>query len=414
MASLYFYYLIRVVAVLLCVVWLPRAVGAQTPAVVSGVVFDPTGAVVVGADVQLLASQQSVAGAATTDAVGRFRIDAVTPGTYLAIVRAPGFADARFSVDVPQPEGRDLTLVTGGAALAEAVTVTATVGQVERVTRLTQPANVISAFDLQLRSKAVVAQAAAEEAGLHVQRTSASMAGIFVRGLTGNKVNVFIDGVRYSTGAQRGGVSTFFDLIDPATLDSIEVLRGPNSAEYGSDALGGSIQFLSRAPALGLEGGRPFGGALSIGLNSADLSAGGSLSVSYSGPRVGVFAAAAGRHIGDLRAGGGIDSHSAVTRFFGLRSDRLMPARLPDTAFDQLGGQISATWSPGVNHRLVASYRRGQQEGAARYDQLLGGDGNLVADSQASHARPFLCALRAVAHRVVRPRQRHGVGEQPA
>ena len=56
------------------------------------------------------------------------------------------------------------------------------------------------------------------------------MAGIFVRGLTGNKVNVFVDGVRYSNGAQRGGVNTFLDLIDPSVLEGIEVLRGPNSA----------------------------------------------------------------------------------------------------------------------------------------------------------------------------------------
>ena len=35
-----------------------------------------------------------------------------------------------------------------------------------------------------------------------------------IRGLVGNKVNVFVDGVRYSNGAQRGGVNTFLDLID--------------------------------------------------------------------------------------------------------------------------------------------------------------------------------------------------------
>ncbi len=72
------------------------------------------------------------------------------------------------------------------------------------------------------------------------------MAGIFVRGLTGNKVNVFVDGVRYSNGAQRGGVNTFLDLIDPSTLDGMEVLRGTSSAQYGSDALGGSVQFLTQ------------------------------------------------------------------------------------------------------------------------------------------------------------------------
>lgn len=40
---------------------------------------------------------------------------------------------------------------------------------------------------------------------MHLQRTSPTMAGVVVRGLTGNKVTVLVDGVRYSNGAQRGG-----------------------------------------------------------------------------------------------------------------------------------------------------------------------------------------------------------------
>ena len=53
------------------------------------------------------------------------------------------------------------------------------------------------------------------------------MAGIFVRGLTGNKVNVFVDGARYSTARSAGGVNTFLNLIDPSALEAVEVLRGP-------------------------------------------------------------------------------------------------------------------------------------------------------------------------------------------
>ena len=118
-----------------------------------------------------------------------------------------------------------------------------------------QPVSVIASQDIGDRVKTVVAQAVEGEAGVALQRTSPTMAGVFVRGLTGNKVNVFVDGVRYSNGAQRGGVNTFLDLIEPDALESIEVLRGPSSAQYGSDALGGSIQFYSRPPAVGTSGG---------------------------------------------------------------------------------------------------------------------------------------------------------------
>ena len=111
--------------------------------------------------------------------------------------------------------------------------------------------------------KTVVAQAVEGEAGVALQRTSPTMAGVFVRGLTGNKVNVFVDGVRYSNGAQRGGVNTFLDLIEPDALETIEVLRGPSSAQYGSDALGGSIQFSRVRPRVGTLAGSRWRGSLS-------------------------------------------------------------------------------------------------------------------------------------------------------
>ena len=259
------------------------------------------------------------------------------------------------------------------------MSVTASVDRADPVTRLTQPVNIIDANEIQLRAKAVVSQVASEEVGLHVQRTSPVMAGIFIRGLTGNKVNVFVDGVRYSTAAQRGGVNTFLDLIDPALLDSVEVLRGPNSAQYGSDALGGSLQFLSRTPMTG-SGGPRIGGLFAATGNSADASFGSNVTASYAAKRAGLVGAFAGRRIDDLRVGGGIDSHAAVTRFLGVPSGALMPAHLPETGFSQYSGQLTMNWLPGTNHRLLTSYRRSRQNNGKRYDQLLGGDGNLIAD----------------------------------
>jgi outer membrane receptor protein involved in Fe transport len=206
------------------------------------------------------------------------------------------------------------------------------------------------------------------------------MAGIFVRGLTGNKVNAFVDGVRYSTSTQRGGVSTFMDLVDPGLLESVEVLRGPNSAQYGSDALGGSVQFLSRTPSMAIQNGPRFSGLFSAGGDTTDRGLDSNFTGSYAGAHVGVLAALAGRRVGDVRVGGGVDSHAAVTRFLGVRSDVFMPNRLPDTGFNQYSGQVTANWLPRPNDYYVASYRHGRQDDGKRYDQLLGGDGNLIAD----------------------------------
>ena len=186
---------------------------------VRGVVRNPSGAEVSRAEVQVLGSGPSAVGVARTDDRGRFVVMVPRSGTYVLVVRTAGFADTRTSIRVPGAEGEVLELTTGLPSIHEEVSVTADQTRAEAATRLSQPVNIIDANEIGQRAKSVVTQVANEEVGLHLQRTSPVMAGIFVRGLTGNKVNVFVDGVRYSTGAQRGGVSTFLDLVDPALLD---------------------------------------------------------------------------------------------------------------------------------------------------------------------------------------------------
>ena len=244
-----------------------------------------------------------------------------------------------------------------------------------------QRVNVIGEEEIALRSKAVLAQAASEEVGLQLQRTSPTIGGVFVRGLTGTKVNVYVDGVRYTTSAQRGGISTFFNMVEPESLEGIEVVRGPSSAEYGSDALGGHGAAARPAPrpSAPRAAGSPGAGTRASAARtraSARPSSG-----ATPRPRFGLLGTLAGRRVNTLRPGGGEDSHNAVTRFLGLPVDRRRStSACPDTAFTQYGGHLKTSWAITPTAQLSASYLRGQQDGGKRYDQLLGGDGNLVAD----------------------------------
>ena len=364
----------------LCLAWLyPLAhAGAATGHRLTGSVKDASGGAVAAAWVSVETASGSVAAVTTSQADGSFIVEALPWGHYVVRIVAKNFAEHSRALEFREgATALDITLDL--APVAERVTVTASLNAPTETALAAQPVNVVDAGQIRERHVTVVAQAAAEEAGLAVQRTSSSVSGIFVRGLTGNKVNVFIDGVRYSTGAQRGGINTFLNLIEPTSLEGLEVLRGPGSAQYGSDALGGSVQFLTAAPSLSASGPGRFGGTVGVTLGSADRLAGGNAMVSYSTPRVGVLANLAGRSVGEFRAGNGIDSHAAITRFLGLRSDTLMDARLPDTGFDQYGGLVRGRWAISSDSQLNASYSRSRQDDGKRYDQLLGGDGNLIA-----------------------------------
>ncbi len=363
-----------------CLATVPTVRAAESSGSVTGVVRDSSQAVVAGAEVVLLTAQQTSVRSTRTAADGRFSFEKVPAGRYVLLVSYAGFAERRVAVTVSGTGSAPVEVTLYPTPVQAEVTVTATPGLVQDLQAVSQPINVIESGAIFERAKAVVAQAVLEEPGVNLLRTSPTMAGIYIRGLTGNKVNVFVDGVRYSNSAQRGGVNTFLDLIEPTGLQAIEILRGPNSAQYGSDAMGGSVQFLSQMPSLASPGGPAWRGNLGMRANSADRSVGLNLGAAYSAERFGMLINAATRKMDRIRPGKGIDSHAAVTRFLGVSSGTLMDSRLPDTGFTQYGAQTRINWAPSANDQFVVSYTRGQQDGGKRYDQLLGGDGNLVAD----------------------------------
>ena len=82
--------------------------------------------------------------------------------------------------------------------------------------------------------------------GVFVQKTNHGGGSPFVRGLTGNQTLLLIDGIRLSNATVRYGPNQYFNTIDVFSLDKIEVLRGGGSVQYGSDAMGGTIQAFSR------------------------------------------------------------------------------------------------------------------------------------------------------------------------
>lgn len=352
---------------------------AESDGVVAGVVRDGQGAVVPGADLSLHDAGQAIIGTGLSDAQGRFRFSGIPAGHYELRVSSPGFAERRLALNVRSGVLQDLEVRLELQSVRQYVTVTAHAGLVEDVDAVPQRVNVVPEEFIQQRAKAVVAQVAQEETGVALQRTSSTMAGIYVRGLTGDKVNIFVDGFRYSNSAQRGGVNTFLDLIEPSALQAVEIVRGPSSAQYGSDAIGGSVQLISRAPEFST-GDPRIRGQASIFADSADASFGSAASASFATKRFGLLTSTSGRRHSRLRPGGGFDSHAAVTRFLGLPSTVLGDNRLSGTAFTQYGGLVRANWAPAPGSQFILHYARSQQDGGQRYDQLLGGDGNLIAD----------------------------------
>lgn len=352
------------------------AVHGSYAAEITGIVTDPSGLAVAEAALRLSTGERVSVASTETDGEGRFALRNVPRGNYVLIASRRGFADTHTAVDAPASGTLDLRVKLAVRSVLTEVTVGAESGAVVPIASASQPVSLITGDELQQAT--LLSDAADGVTGVHQLRTSPTLGAFFVRGLTGKNVAVFRDNVRYSTSAQRGGISTFLNLLQPDGIDSVEVLRGPNSAQYGSDSLGGAVAVVSRSVAVG--SAKPvIRGELAPVYESATNSFGSSSALDYAGERFGFHADLNGRRVNTMRVGNALDSHAAVTRFLGLPST-IFGERLPDTGYTFYGGTFHSQFQLRPNSQLVAHYERAQQDGGKRYDQLLGGDGNLIAD----------------------------------
>jgi len=96
--------------------------------------------------------------------------------------------------------------------------------------------------------------------GVFVQKTNHGGGSPFIRGLTGNQTLLLLDGIRISNSTMRYGPNQYFNTIDPFSTGKIEVLRGSGSVQYGSDAIGGTVQAFSHET--GFTGEADWGGGV--------------------------------------------------------------------------------------------------------------------------------------------------------
>ena len=142
-----------------------------------------------------------------------------------------------------------------------------------------------------------------EQAGVFVQRSQAGGGSPVLRGFEANRVLLVVDGVRMNNAIYRSGHLQNVLTIDPDLLERSEVMFGPASVMYGSEALGGVMHFYTRNPRLSSND------KLKVDLNAYARvgSAQGERSLHYDmnvgGKRWGVLSSITWRSFGDLRVG---------------------------------------------------------------------------------------------------------------
>lgn len=211
---------------------------------VEGNVTDPTGAKVAGARVALRDATGVVAYQTLTDSEGRFTIADVAEVRYSVTVEAPGFSQTeKITVDVHAGATETVAVHLNVAAISDHIVITAT--RTETFTsELGGSVSVVTNDDLVRENQTLVSEPLRLVPGIAVVQTGGrgGLTSIFTRGGESDYNKVLIDDVPVN----EAGGSFDFAFLTPENLERIEVVRGPQSALFGSDAMTGVIQLVTR------------------------------------------------------------------------------------------------------------------------------------------------------------------------
>ena len=301
---------------------------------VKGRVVDPQDRPIARAGVLILRGPTVVA-EATTDTDGRFAPITLAPGRYDVSVVAPGLNAAAQTIDVARDSALDLQFKLTLAARSESVFVSA--AHVDSaLSRTSDSVTVITRADLDAHQINTAADSLRFVPGLGVVQTGGrgGITSLFPRGGESDYTLVLVDGIPQNSFG--GGFDAAH--LGTADIDRIEIVRGPQSALYGSGAIGGLVQIITK------QGGPARGEAYVNGGGYGTWESG---------------ASAAGSS-GAWRWGAAIDglSTDGDTRF----RDNL-GTQVSNNDYSRINGSGGIGWSDRPNRSIRVDVRGGRNEG---------------------------------------------------
>ena len=214
---------------------------AQERAPLSGVVVDQAGGAVPGARVTLIASSGAIAQTTTTAVSGAFVVRGLEPGMYTVLIEKTLFASRTETVSVPGTEALRVVLAPGG--FVDTVVVTAQ--RVEsRVEETPQRVEIVDAVDIDRTVAADVTDVLKKSAGVDVIQYNGGLSGIGLRGFRPQFSGINKRSLLLVDGRPSGVTNLATLLLD--NVERIEVVKGAASAVYGSSAMGGVVNVITR------------------------------------------------------------------------------------------------------------------------------------------------------------------------
>jgi iron complex outermembrane recepter protein len=228
------------------------SISAQNTGAISGTVYNSQGVVVDDATVTLVELRRERA--VGTD--GTFRFDGLRPGHYHVRAESPREGSATGDIEVAAGETRTLEIVVDRAVHAEEIVVSAS-PETRVASEVYQPVNVLDEEEIARRIEPTLGETLKNEPGVSSTYFGPGSSRPIIRGLGSDRIRILEEGV--GTGDVSNVSPDHAVSVDPASADQIEIVRGPATLLYGSNAVGGVVNILdqrvpSRVPAQAVTG----------------------------------------------------------------------------------------------------------------------------------------------------------------
>ncbi len=173
----------------------------------------------------------------------------------------------------------------------------------ETVENILTTVEVLPARNLLFSQAQNIPDALEKESGLYIQKSQMGGGSPIMRGFEANRVLLVVDGIRMNNAIYRSGHLQNSLTVDAQLIDRIELIYGPGSLEYGSDALGGVLHFRTRNPQLKTENTRTLSGQLHSRFSTANKGKSIHLSLQQGYAKWAWLTSFSAASFGDLRAG---------------------------------------------------------------------------------------------------------------
>lgn len=190
--------------------------------------------------------------------------------------------------------------------------------------------------------------------GISIQKTSHGQGSPYLRGFTGHQTLLLVDGIRLNNSVFRAGPNQYWNTVDPLSIDHLEIVKGPGGVLYGSDAVGGAVNAVTKGVSRygdGLQGG----GGIFYRYASAEDAHMGRVDgeFSYDGI-VGFYGGVSLKDFGDVTGG----------RDVGLQ---------PHTGYEEYDGDVKLEYFIEEDQKLVFAFQRFQLDNAWRTHKTIHG-----------------------------------------